>query len=113
MHRRAVAGGRGMRGGGGFQRSALAAALTLLVAGCAQQAPPTGGPPDLTPPVIVRSIPDSGQVNVPRGSTLRVAFSKRMDRRSVEDYVFTSPPIRFARVNWSGGHELELTPQDS
>ncbi|HVP37933.1 MAG TPA: Ig-like domain-containing protein [Candidatus Saccharimonadales bacterium] len=93
-------------------RRALILALAAAALGCARMEPPSGGPPDLTPPVIEASVPDSGAVNVGRGSTLQVRFSKHMDRRSVEDYIFTSPPVRFSEVRWSG-FALELVPQDS
>ena len=96
------------------QRVAAAAGLAAVcvLCGCAQQAPPSGGPPDLTPPQIIGFSPDSGQVRVPRNASIRVSFSKRMDHRSVEDYIFTSPPLHFAEVRWNG-NELELVPRDS
>ncbi|MBI5836614.1 MAG: Ig-like domain-containing protein [Candidatus Eisenbacteria bacterium] len=92
--------------------AACLACLLALVTGCARMEPPSGGPLDLVPPVILATAPDSGAVQVPRGSVLRVEFSKSMDRRSVEDYIFTSPPVRFQEVRWSG-RTLELVPQDS
>ncbi len=98
-----------------FARRMLAVGLSLAalaLAGCARPEPPPGGPPDLEPPVILASAPDSGAIHVPRTDPIRVTFSKRMDRRSVEDYIFTSPPIRFGQLSWSG-KEFQLTPLDS
>lgn len=93
-------------------RIPVAAVALIALAGCARPEPPPGGPLDLEPPVILASTPDSGAVQVPRMEPIRITFSKRMDRRSVEDYIFTSPPIRFGQLSWSG-REFQLTPLDS
>ena len=87
-------------------------AAAAAAAGCARPEAPSGGPPDLTPPVIAAVEPESARTAVPRSAVLKVTFSKNMDRRSVEDYVFSSPPVRFAERNWKG-RTLELVPQDS
>ncbi len=64
---------------------------------------------DLSPPAVIFRFPDSAATNVSRHPVFRVEFSERMNRRSVEDYVFTSPPIRFADVSWEG-NTLILAP---
>ena len=40
----------------------LAASLTLLSLACARMEPPPGGPPDVAPPQLVKTFPDSFQV---------------------------------------------------
>jgi uncharacterized protein (DUF2141 family) len=70
--------------------SAATAALVLFVA-CAKQMPPPGGPPDRTPPTVIWTQPSADTTQVTLDSRIRVRFSERMDRRSVERSVFVSP----------------------
>lgn len=78
---------------------------------CAGQSPPPGGPVDSIPPTIVRTIPDSGAVRVKKNVIL-LEFSEYVDRRSVEDAIFISPPVGNVEYDWSG-KELEIQLTDT
>jgi hypothetical protein len=80
-----------------------AAALFVLAAGCARRVPPSGGPPDLLPPVIRSSDPDSGAAGVPLDATLTVTFTEPMEPRATGESVALAPRIEFAKRQWHGG----------
>jgi hypothetical protein len=75
--------------------------LGLLGLACAGQIAPSGGPPDTTPPEIVATVPAPGTLGF-QGSELRLAFSEYVDRRSLEESVFLSPPVGRLEFDWSG-----------
>jgi len=82
----------------------LAAAL---LAGCAGQVPPPGGPRDTVPPAVIRTVPDTNATRV-KPSAITLEFSKYVDRRSVEESIFISPPLGDLTYDWSG-REVTLT----
>ena len=53
--------------------------------------PPPGGPLDKTPPRVVNTVPADDSVRVGLDTPIRIRFSERMDRRSVERALFISP----------------------
>ena len=73
----------------------------LLCFGCAGQIPPPGGPPDTTPPEIVRTFPPNNATNI-ETKYLELEFSELVDRRSVQESIFISPPIGTLEFDWSG-----------
>lgn len=75
--------------------------LALALAGCASQVPPTGGPPDTDPPAVTASSPAPGDVRF-AGGTIRLEFSERVDRRSLQESAFLSPSAGLLRFDWSG-----------
>ncbi|TMQ69866.1 MAG: hypothetical protein E6K80_10305 [Candidatus Eisenbacteria bacterium] len=83
-------------------RLAVGAALLLVAANCAKRAPPSGGPPDLEPPRLIASHPDSGAASVPRGVGLSLTFSEGMEPRSTADAIALAPPVEIRRFRWSG-----------
>ncbi|HTR99914.1 MAG TPA: Ig-like domain-containing protein, partial [Bacteroidota bacterium] len=79
----------------------------MILAGCAGQVPPPGGPRDTVPPAVIRTVPDTNATRVsPKAITLE--FSKYVDRRSVEESIFISPPLGELTYDWSG-REVTLT----
>ncbi len=76
------------------------AALALV--GCARREPPSGGPPDLTPPRLVSSSPDSGRAGVPVDALLSLTFSEAMEPKSTQDAVQLSPPVGVRQRRWHG-----------
>jgi hypothetical protein len=82
------------------------AAVTLS---CARRAPPSGGPPDLIPPRLVSSSPDSGVAAVPLGSPLSLTFSEGMEPRSTEEATSLAPRVEIRQRRWSG-RTLTLIP---
>ncbi|HTO94272.1 MAG TPA: Ig-like domain-containing protein [Bacteroidota bacterium] len=78
-----------------------------LLSGCAGQVPPPGGPRDTVPPAIIRTVPDTNATRTsPKEITLE--FSKYVDRRSVEESIFISPPLGDITYDWSG-REVTMT----
>jgi hypothetical protein len=74
----------------------------LLATSCARRAPPSGGPPDIIPPRIMSSQPDSGQARVPLDARLSITFSKGMEPNASGDAVSLAPRIGFRQRRWSG-----------
>lgn len=84
----------------------------VLFMGCARQMPPPGGPVDVTPPVVVATSPADDSTGVGPDARIRIAFSKGMDRRSVERAIFVSPqPARAPQMRWEG-KTLEIRLMD-
>ena len=87
----------------GHACAATFASLGLLaLVSCAKKGPPSGGPPDLDPPRVVSSYPDSGSAGVPRDTTLSITFSEAMEPRSTGESVAIAPRIEFAKQRWKG-----------
>lgn len=87
---------------GALVRTAVACALVASAGACARKGPPSGGPPDMVPPRVVGSVPDSGAAAVPRDARLSVTFSESMEPRSANDAFSLSPPIEIVQQRWSG-----------
>jgi len=88
----------------------LALPLAFLVQ-CAGQVHPPGGPVDTIPPSVVRSVPDSGSVRISE-NRIELEFSEYVDRQSVEEALFISPPVGKVEFDWSGT-EVEITFADT
>lgn len=96
-----------------LRRTGLAlAACAFAAAGCARKGLPSGGPPDLEPPRVLQTVPDSGAAGVPTHVRLAVTFSEGMEPRSSDDAVELAPPIPIRQRRWSG-RTLTLVLADS
>lgn len=76
--------------------------LAATLASCAKRGPPSGGPPDLTPPRLVASSPDSGAAHVPTDAKISLTWSEGMEPRSTGESVSLAPPVEILRHRWSG-----------
>ncbi len=76
-------------------------ASTYLLVRCAGQVYPTGGPPDLTPPTIIRTVPDTNAVHVAT-HTITLEFSKYVVERTLEESIFISPYVGELEFDWNG-----------
>ena len=74
----------------------------LLACACAKKGPPSGGPPDLEPPRIVATTPDSGAAGVGSGSVLSFTFSEGMEPRSTQEAIQIAPPVDIRQFRWRG-----------
>ncbi|MFH1008087.1 MAG: Ig-like domain-containing protein [Candidatus Latescibacterota bacterium] len=75
----------------------------MLFFSCAKQGFPPGGPEDKKSPEIFSSRPAIGSVEVPLDAKIEIAFSERMEPRSVERSVFVSPnPEGALGFDWNG-----------
>jgi Bacterial Ig-like domain len=80
----------------------LASLLLFILSGCANQLPPSGGPLDKTPPKILKVYPENGTTNF-KDDYFEIAFSKYVQKRSVQDAIFISPAIPgVLELDWSG-----------
>ncbi len=101
-------------GGGRRPRSGLGVGVLtglLLLIGCAQIESPSGGPEDRTAPRVLGMAPDSGALGV-RPETLSILFSKKMDHRTVRDWVAISPSLSIRSVVWTG-ERVDLILRDT
>src|SRR5206468_751100 len=87
---------------GGRVRAGWALGLALALASCAKKAPPSGGPPDIEPPRVVGSDPDSGASGVPRDARLSITFSEGMEPRSTGESVALAPRVPVRQQRWTG-----------
>ena len=81
---------------------AVVLAIAGVACGCGKKGPPSGGPPDLVPPRVIASVPDSGSAGVARDGALTLTFSEPMEPRSTGDAIAIAPPLQIRRFRWSG-----------
>jgi len=81
---------------------AVALLLAVWAVGCAKKAPPSGGPPDIEPPRLLSSEPDSGAARVPVSMTPSLTFSEGMEPRTTGEAITFAPPVEIRRLRWSG-----------
>ncbi|MFC1555743.1 Ig-like domain-containing protein [candidate division KSB1 bacterium] len=94
--------------------SILSVIITFIIciANCAVQGPPSGGPVDTIAPMIVSVFPTADTTGVPLDTEISILFSERMERPSVENAVFISPPPSSRpALSWKG--ELFIIKFDS
>jgi hypothetical protein len=88
----------------------LAASLTLLSLACARMEPPPGGPPDVAPPQLVKTFPDSFQVFQDFDSDVDFVFDEVISEGGspnqgtgtgdLERLVILSPTREVPKVRW-------------
>jgi hypothetical protein len=76
--------------------------VLLTLGACAKKEPPSGGPPDLEPPRIIASTPDSGVAGVARDIRPSLEFSEQMEPRTTGEAVSFAPPLEIRQRRWSG-----------
>ncbi|UCF78792.1 MAG: Ig-like domain-containing protein [Candidatus Eiseniibacteriota bacterium] len=81
-------------------RPVLLLCMLIALASCARKGLPPGGPPDVTPPVVLSSTPDSGAVGVARVNEICLRFSERMEKRTVRDAVVVRPRVQIKEERW-------------
>lgn len=86
--------------------------ILLIVAGCASQLPPGGGDVDKIPPEVIDVYPTNGSTNY-LNNHFEITFSEYVDKRSVQEAIFISPPlIKSLKYDWSG-RSLTVFIQDT
>lgn len=66
--------------------------LSLLFMGCARITSPEGGPEDLTPPVLVSSVPSNEQTNY-TGNTIVLTFDEYVNTQAIESNLIITPAL--------------------
>ena len=74
----------------------------LLAAACARPGAPPGGPADVEPPGLTGVEPDSDAVNVDRTSPVVLAFTEKVDKRSLDAALSLSPPMVIKDIDTHG-----------
>lgn len=86
--------------------------LILLVAlSCAKRGFPPGGPEDTVPPFVAEIEPKGGSTGVALGAQIRIVFSEKMKKRSVESNIAVSPHLKWRKRYWKG-LELVMVPEE-
>ena len=71
--------------------------LSLLIAltlwQCARRGSPTGGPKDITPPMLLQSVPKSETVEF-KGKKIRLHFDEFVVTKDVRKQLIISPPMK-------------------
>ncbi len=83
----------------------------ILAFHCAGQFAPSGGPPDTIPPEVIETYPTAKMTGY-RDRVIRLAFTKWMEKRSVDESIFLSPNLGELTLDWSG-KEVEITFEDT
>ncbi|HVP06431.1 MAG TPA: Ig-like domain-containing protein [Candidatus Acidoferrum sp.] len=94
------------------RRSFILLTLAFVVfGGCAEVQPPPGGEVDKTGPTVLRTEPVNGSVNVGRGNTVTIYFSKDVNEPLGTKGVFISPrPSKNAKIKWRSDHLVITLP---
>jgi len=77
--------------------------ISLVFANCANRGTPTGGDKDITPPVIIKSIPENYSVNF-NVNEIKIYFDEYIKIKNLQKQLIISPPI---------DPEPEITPLGS
>jgi hypothetical protein len=80
----------------------------VLIAACAQMEAPPGGPVDDVPPRLIAAVPDSGAVGLGGLTSLRFAFSEKMERADAVRWLAVYPPVPVRATHWHGLREAEV-----
>lgn len=76
--------------------------VCIFLLSCANQIPPSGGEVDTVPPQIIETYPQNGTTNY-HEDFFELTFSEYVDKRSVRDAIFISPPMKYPlKYDWSG-----------
>ncbi len=79
----------------------------VFLSGCANQLPPGGGEEDKESPKLVSQTPQPNTLNF-HGKSITLKFNKYVDKRSLQDAFFISPPMgNDVEFNWRG-KEVEI-----
>jgi hypothetical protein len=89
----------------------LMTAFAFIGLSCAGRMLPSGGPVDTTPPAITLSVPEPGAIHSSAHS-VKLEFSKYINRRSLEESVFFSPNLGALTFDW-GSTDVEIRFADS
>jgi len=70
----------------------LAAIIGLIFVNCANRGRPGGGPEDITPPVIVKTIPENRSINFD-GNEIKIYFDEYVVMKDLQKQLIISPPM--------------------
>lgn len=77
----------------GFYNFLFFISITLIIASCANRGTPDGGEKDISPPVIVKSIPENYTTNF-NSKEIRVYFDEYIRTKNLTKQLVISPPMK-------------------
>ncbi len=86
-------------------------AIALLLYSCASLTTPTGGPKDTTPPILLKSSPDSNQLNY-KGKTVELTFNELVKLNNPKEEIIISPSPGKTIDFSAKGTKIIITPKD-
>ncbi|XCF06238.1 Ig-like domain-containing protein [Tamlana crocina] len=75
-----------------FLNFVLAIFIGLILANCANRGRPEGGPKDITPPKIIKSIPENYSTNF-KGDEIEIYFDEFIKIKDLQKQLIISPPM--------------------
>ena len=82
---------------------------------CAKRGTPSGGPKDVTPPVLLRTVPENLSINFDQ-NTIRLYFDEYIKLQDVQNQLVVSPPLKYTpEIKPLGGPSkfIEITLKDT
>ncbi|AJR02640.1 Ig-like domain-containing protein [Siansivirga zeaxanthinifaciens] len=67
--------------------------IGLIIVNCANRGNPDGGPKDVTPPVIVSSVPENFTTNF-KGKVIKIYFDEYIKIKDIQKQLIISPPMK-------------------
>ena len=86
-------------------------AIALLLYSCASLTTPTGGPKDIKPPILIKSSPDSNQINF-KGKAVELTFNELVKLNNPKEEIIISPSPGKIIDFTSKGTKITITPKD-
>lgn len=86
--------------------------VLVLLYSCAQQVAPVGGAKDITPPIVVESIPENYSVNFTENK-IKITFNEFIQLNNMQEEFLSSPMMEHPVENTLRGKTLILEIQDT
>ena len=67
--------------------------IGLIIVNCANRGNPDGGPKDVTPPVIVESVPENFTTNF-KVKVIKIYFDEYIKIKDIQKQLIISPPMK-------------------
>lgn len=88
--------------------SILLLSLIILSSACARVSSPQGGPKDETPPNLISSVPNDGQI-LYKGNTILLVFDEAVTTKSIESKLIITPSIKGSFKTKTRRNTIQLT----
>jgi hypothetical protein len=90
----------------------IALFITIGLISCAKVAMPSGGPKDITPPVVVKCVPENGTLGF-TGKKITITFDEFIQLKEADKQLVISPPMQKAPELLLKGKSLIITIGDT
>ena len=86
--------------------------LYFLIAGCAKIVPPSGGPKDITPPKLLKTIPENGSINF-SDKNIELSFDEFVVLKDINKQLLISPPFKTKPSITVHGKKIQIKLKDT